>query len=68
MKQKQDGRGVPDYVEEVEDELRDLTREKGQGGKGNHESLSDAELRGVTPDLAAERAKDGKMTPDPGEG
>ena len=68
MKQKQDGRGVPDYVEEVEEELRDLTRKKGQGGKGIHESLSDAEERGVTPELAEERAKDGKMTPDPGEG
>jgi hypothetical protein len=44
MKNKQDGRGKAEYVQETEESIRHL----GPGGKGSHGSLSDAQVRGVT--------------------
>ena len=57
MKQKQDGKAVAAYVEETEEDIAKLVSRKGDGGAGNHEALSDAERRGITPELAAELAK-----------
>jgi hypothetical protein len=44
MKNKQDGRGKAEYVQETEENIRRL----GAGGEGLHESLRDAQERGVT--------------------
>jgi hypothetical protein len=44
MKNKQDGRGKAEYVQDTEENIRRL----GRGGEGLHESLRDAQERGVT--------------------
>ncbi len=50
MKNKQDGRGKAEYVQETEENIRRL----GPGGEGLHESLRDAQERGVTSALPAQ--------------
>ena len=52
MKQKQDGKGVAEYVAETEEDIEKLVTERGEGGQGIHESLEDAELKGITPEVA----------------
>jgi hypothetical protein len=75
MKNKQDGRGKAEYVQQTEENIRRL----GPGGEGLHESLRDAQERGVTNALPAQapRASGGKEgaappptggTPRPGGG
>jgi hypothetical protein len=66
MKSKQDGQGVADYVAETKDDIDRLVAEKGRGGKGLHETKTDAALRGVTPDIAAE-AERHPIKPRPGD-
>jgi hypothetical protein len=53
MRSKQDGTEIPPYAAETAAEIRKL----GKGGHGNSESLTDAEEKGVTPQLIAETAK-----------
>ncbi|GLS20555.1 hypothetical protein GCM10007874_35720 [Labrys miyagiensis] len=53
MRSKQDGTGIPPYAAETAAEISKL----GNGGRGNSESLMDAEEKGVTPQLIAETAK-----------
>ena len=63
MKQKQDGKGVADYVAETEDDIAKLVSEKGAGGRGIHELPGDAAAHGVTPELARARAAEAAAKP-----
>jgi hypothetical protein len=67
MKQKQDGKRTPEYVDETEDEIRRLVEDKGAGGKGLHETAEDAALRGVTPGLAKAQGEAAKKSDTPGK-
>ena len=62
MRNKQDGRGKADYVQETEDEIRRL----GRGGTGLHESLTDARDRGVTKALRQDDPTAGVRRPEDG--
>jgi hypothetical protein len=66
MKFKQDGQGVAEFVEETEEDIRKLTKARGKGGKGLHESALDAQLRGITPELVRQLSrKASPNSPDP---
>jgi hypothetical protein len=54
MKDRQDGRGVADYVANTARDIERIGKELGKGGTGLHQPAADAARRGVTPALAAE--------------
>jgi len=65
MPSKRDRRGSAEFDQESEETIR----EQGLGGKGLHESLKDAERRGITPELARKAADQAKaQSGDPGTG
>jgi hypothetical protein len=67
MKDKQDGRGIPDYDAETEDDIRRIVRDIGKGGTGLHESKSDAARRGITPATTPGSPPDAPDRPEPPE-
>jgi hypothetical protein len=64
MKNKQDGRGKAEYVQETEETIRRL----GPGGKGLHQSLSDAQQRGVTKALPTQASPGSRDSQDDAAG
>ena len=49
---REQGKGVAEYVAETEEDIEKLVTERGEGGQGIHKSLEDAELKGITPEVA----------------